>query len=95
MRGRLHALLGNLDGAVRALEASDEIFPNLVSVQLQTMWLLSADLHQDALRAIEKGRADPRWRPWQRAIYAPFFDGWERQVREAAHDRGIALRGGT
>jgi hypothetical protein len=95
MKGRLHAVQGDLDGAVRALEAGDEISPNLVSVQLQTMWLLSADLPREALRAIQKGRADPRWRPWQRALYAQFFDSWERQVREAAQSKGIALRSGT
>jgi hypothetical protein len=94
MKGRLHAVDGNLDGAVRALEASDEISPNLVSLQLQVKWLLSADLHQDALRAIEKGRVEPRWRPWQRALYVPFLDSWERQVREAAHSKGIALGSG-
>jgi tetratricopeptide (TPR) repeat protein len=95
IKGRLRAVQGDLDGAVRAFEASDEISPNLVSVQMQAAWLLSADLHEDALRAIQKGRRDPRWRPWERAIYASFFDNWERQVREAAHRKGIALGGGT
>ncbi len=95
LRGRLHAAQGNLDGAVRALEAADRISPSLVSVQLQAAWLLSADLYDDALHAIERGRIDPRWRPWQRALYAPFFDSWKRQVREAASGNGVALRGGT
>lgn len=90
-RARLHALMWNLDGAVRSLEAADDISPNLVSVQLQATWLLSAALYDDALRAVRKGRADPRWRPWQRGLYARFFDAWERQVREAARSKGVAL----
>lgn len=95
MKGRLHAVQGDLDRAVRSLEAADEIFPKMMSVQLQATWLLSADLHADALRAIQRGRADPRWRPWQRALYAGTFDAWERQVREAARSKGVALRNGA
>ncbi len=95
MKGRLHALQGNLDGAVRALEAGDEISPSLISIQLQATWLLSADLYDEALRAVRRGRDDPRWRPAQRALYAPFFDSWERQVREMAKSSGAALREGT
>jgi tetratricopeptide (TPR) repeat protein len=95
LKARLHALQRNLDGAVRALEAADEVSPSLVSVQRQAAWLLSADLYDDALRAIRKGRLDPRWRPWQRVLYATFFDGYERQVRDAAKARGVALRDGT
>ena len=92
MQGRVEALRGNLDGAVRSLEAADEIAPNMMSVQLQATWLLSADLYDDALRAIEKGRNDPRWHPWQRALFAGFYRSWERQVREAARRKGVALR---
>ena len=91
MRGRVEAVRGNLDGAVRSLEAADEFAPNLMSVELQAKWLLSADLYADALRAIERGRKDPRWRSWQRPLYARFFDGWERQVRDEARRKGVAL----
>lgn len=94
-KARLHALLGDLDGAVRTLEAGDEILPNMASVQLQVTWLASAELYDEALRAIEKGRRDIRWPGWQRALYAGYFDAWERQVREAARDKGMALRNGT
>jgi len=94
-KGRVLALQGELDPAVRALEAADEILPNLGVLHLQVTWLASAALYDDALQFIEKGRGDPRWRPWQRALYAGFFDAWERQVREAAHGKGVAVREGA
>lgn len=95
VKGRLHAVAGDLDPAVRALEAADEILPNLGVLQLQVTWLASAALYDEALRFVDKGRRDPRWRPWQRALYAGFFDSWEREVREAARRKGVALRQGT
>ncbi len=87
-KGRLLALQGHLDPAVRALEAADAIVPNLGVLHLQVTWLASAALYDDALQFIEKGRGDPRWRPWQRALYAGFFDAWEQQVRDAARGKG-------
>jgi len=87
MRGRLYAMEGNLDGAVRSLEAGDEISPSLVSIQLQATWLASADLYDDALRAVQRGRNDPRWPPAKRTLYAPFFEAWERQLREGLASR--------
>lgn len=94
-KARLHAVLGDLDGAIRSLEAGDEILPSVGSVHFQVAWLLSADLYDEALQAIQKGRTDARWRTWQRALYARYFDAWERQVREAARGKGVALRNGT
>ncbi|MGE5639964.1 MAG: hypothetical protein ACM30H_07700 [Clostridia bacterium] len=88
LKGRLYAVEGNLDGAVRALEAADTFGPKLSSLQLQVTWLLSADLYDDALRTIARGRADPRWRPWQKAAYAGVFESWERQVRRVARSKG-------
>jgi len=91
LAGRAEAVRGNLDGAVRSLEAADRIAPDIVSVQLQAAWLLSAALYEDALRAIERGRRDPRWQPWQRIYFARFFDAWERQVREQAQRNGVKI----
>jgi tetratricopeptide (TPR) repeat protein len=93
VKGRLHAVKGELDPAVRALEAADEILPNLGVLQLQVTWLASAALYDEALQFVERGRRDPRWRPWQRALYAGFFDSWEREVRETARRKGVALQG--
>lgn len=87
-KGRLLALQGHLDPAVRALEDADAILPNLGVLHLQVTWLASAALYDDALQFIQKGRVDPRWRPWQRALYAGFFDAWEQQVRDAARGKG-------
>lgn len=87
-KGRLLALQGHLDPAVRALEDADAILPNLGVLHLQVTWLASAALYDDALQFIQKGRVDPRWRPWQRALYAGFFDTWEQQVRDAARGKG-------
>ena len=92
VKGRLHAVKGELDPAVRALQGADEILPNLGVLNLQVGWLASAELYDDALGFIEKGRRDPRWRPWQRVLYAGFFDSWERQVRDAARGKGVAVR---
>jgi tetratricopeptide (TPR) repeat protein len=92
MKGRIEALRGNLDGAVRSLEAADAISPNMMSVQLQVTWLLSADLYDDALRAVVRGRNDPRWHRWQRMLFAGFFTAWERQVREVALRHGVTLQ---
>ena len=89
--GRAEALRGNLDGAVRSLEAADRLAPNILSVQLQATWLLSASLYEDALGAVERGRRDPRWQPWQRIYFARFFDAWERQVREQAQRNGVKI----
>jgi hypothetical protein len=61
-------------------------------LNLQVSWLTSAELYEDALKFVEKGRRDPRWRPWQRVLYPNFFDSWESQVREAARSKGVALR---
>jgi tetratricopeptide (TPR) repeat protein len=92
LKARIYAVEGNLDGAVRNLEAADRIGPTLSSLQLQVVWLLSADLYEDALRAIQRGRADPRWRPWQKAAYSGLFDSWERQVRQVARSKGAEVR---
>ena len=94
VKGRLHALQGELDPAVRALEAADEILPNLGVLQLQVTWLASAGLYDDALGFVDKGRREARWRPWQRTLYTGFFDSWEREVREAARRDGVALKQG-
>ena len=92
VKGRLHAVRGELDPAVRALEGADEVLPNLGVLNLQVSWLVSAELYKEALEFIEKGRRDPRWRPWQRMLYPSFFDSWERQVREAARGKGVLIR---
>jgi tetratricopeptide (TPR) repeat protein len=95
VKGRVHAVQGDLDPAVRALEAANDILPNLGVLHQQVTWLVSAALYDDALRFIEKGRGDPRWRPWQRALYAGYFEAWEREVREAARRKGAAVQGGS
>jgi tetratricopeptide (TPR) repeat protein len=92
VKGRLHAVQGELDPAVRALEGADAVLPNLGVLNLQVSWLASAELYDDALDFVEKGRRDSRWRPWQRVLYPSFFDSWERQVREAARRKGVAVR---
>lgn len=92
IKGRLHAVQGELDPAVRALEAADEILPNLGVLELQVTWLASAGLYDEALQFVDKGRRDARWRPWQRALYVGFFDSWEREVRSAARRNGVALK---
>ena len=88
----MHAVRGELDPAVRALEGADGVLPNLGVLNLQVSWLVSAELYKEALEFIEKGRRDPRWRPWQRVLYPRFFDSWERQVREAARGKGVLIR---
>lgn len=91
--GRVHAVQGYLDPAMRALEQADAIMPNMEVLRLEVIWLTSAQLYDEALRFIDKGRQDPRWRPWQRLLYVRFFDAWERQVREAAGARRVADQG--
>ena len=95
VKGRLHALRGELDPAVRSLDAADAVLPNLGVLRLQVQWLASAALYDDALQFIEKGRRDPRWRPWQRALYTAFFDAWEKQVRQAASASGHSVQSGA
>ncbi|HEU0259544.1 MAG TPA: hypothetical protein VFR57_09025 [Burkholderiales bacterium] len=92
VKGRLYALKRDLDPAIRALEAADEIRPNLGVLNLQVSWLASAQLFDEALDFIEKGRHDRRWKPWQRVLYAGFFDAWEQQVRALAHREQAAAR---
>lgn len=89
VKGRLHAMRGQLDPAIRSLEAANAVLPNLGVLRLQVEWLASAALYEDALQFIEKGRRDPRWRPWQRALYTAFFDAWEKQVRHAANAAAV------
>jgi hypothetical protein len=91
---RLHAMQGNLDPAMRSLEAADAVIPNMEVLRLAVIWLASAQLYDEALRFIDKSRQDPRWRPWQRLMYAGFLDAWERQVREAAGAHRVAERAG-
>ncbi len=92
-QGRVYAVQGYLDPAMRSLEKAYEIMPNVDVLQHEVSWLTSAELYDDALQFIDKGRHDPRWRPWQRVMYATFFDTWERQVREAAGAHPVADRG--
>ncbi len=89
-QGRVYAVQGYLDPAMRALEKAYEVMPNVDVLEHEVSWLTSAELYDDALQFIDKGRHDPRWRPWQRVMYAAFFDTWERQVREAASAHRVA-----
>ena len=91
--GRLYAAQGYLDPAMRTLEKAYAMMPNVDVLQHEVSWLTSAGLYGDALQFIDKGRHDPRWRPWQRVMYRTFFDTWERQVREAAGARRVVDRG--
>jgi tetratricopeptide (TPR) repeat protein len=92
VKGRLHAVRGELDPAVRALEAANRVLPNLGVMRLQVQWLASAGLYDDALQFIEKDRKDPRWRASQRMLYAGFFDSWKKEVQQAQRD-SVAARG--
>jgi tetratricopeptide (TPR) repeat protein len=83
IKGRTYALEGQLDPAIRALEAADAVQPNLGVLHDQVTWLASAGLHDQALRFIERSRKDSRWRLSQRLHYDNIFDAWERDLREA------------
>lgn len=86
-KGRVHAMQRYLDPAMRALEQADAVMPNIEVLRLEVTWLTSAGLYDEALQFLDKARQDPRWRPWQRLLYARFFDSWDRQVREVAGAR--------
>jgi tetratricopeptide (TPR) repeat protein len=89
-QGRMYALQGYLDPAMRALEKADAVMPNIDVLRDEVTWLTSAELYDDALQFIAKRRHDPRWHTSQRLVYATFFDTWEQQVREAAAAHRLA-----
>lgn len=93
-KGRVYAVQGYLDPAMRSLESADAIMVNIDVLRQEVSWLVSAELYDDALRFIDKGRRDPRWHAGQRLLYGSFFDIWERQVREAAAGHRLADRSG-
>jgi tetratricopeptide (TPR) repeat protein len=93
-QGRVYAVQGYLDPAMRALEKADTVMPNIDVLRDEVTWLSSAGLYDDALQFIDQRRHDPRWHAGQRLVYATFFDTWERQVREAAGTHSLADRRG-
>lgn len=95
LEARVHAVEGQLDPAIQALESADLLRPNVGVTHAAVVWLVSAHLYDDALSFINRAREDPRWRPWQRAYNAAFLAKWERQVRQAAGAQAAAVERGT
>lgn len=81
--GRLHATAGLLNPAMTALDEATKLAPNRVDIiTFQILWLTSAQLYDDALQFVAKGRQANALNGFiSSKKYNRELDTWEQKIR--------------
>lgn len=81
--GRLHAIAGLLDPAMMALDEATKLDPSRVDIiTFQILWLTSAQLYDDALQFVAKGRQANAFNDFRSSKkYTRELDTWEQKIR--------------
>jgi tetratricopeptide (TPR) repeat protein len=80
LAGRLHVTDGNLDGAIKSLDAAYAAQPRVDIAYIQAKWLVSAGLNDEALRYLERARQAVSPLPLKRDLQLANIAALERTI---------------
>lgn len=86
LAGRLYAVNGNLDGAIKALDTAYAAQPRVDIAYIQAGWLASAGLRNEALRYLEQARQAASPLPLKRDLQLANIAALERAI---LRDKGM------